>query len=98
MILEDNDGARVNSMDAIKNQVPLIVDNENGNVYMPIITLNTPKTTIKAGESARFSVTAKTILNTDITARSQYAWDFDGDGVFDEKTSTPSIEHVYTRA
>lgn len=98
VILEDNDGARVNSMDRLQGQSPLLIDNANGNIYMPLISLSVPKTTVKAGEKVRFSATAKTIIGNDITNRAQYAWDFDGDGKIDERTSTPSVEHTYERA
>lgn len=98
VILEDNDGARVNSTDILQSQAPLVIDNQNGNINMPLITLNIPSKTIKAGQAVTFSATAKTIMNTDITNKAQYSWDFDGDGKIDEKTNTPSVTHTYTKA
>lgn len=95
MILEDNDGARTNSADTSSEQVPLILNNQNGNIYMPLITLSTPKTAVLAGENVHLSVEAKTIVGTDITGKSDYAWDFDGDGIIDQKTQNPSIDHIY---
>jgi PKD repeat protein len=95
VILEDNDGAKINSLDSSADQAPLILDNQNGNVYLPLISLSTPKTAILAGDSMRVSVEAKTILGTNITKKSEYSWDFDGDGKFDEKTSEASVDHVY---
>jgi PKD repeat protein len=95
VILEDNDGAKVNSLDSSADQAPLILDNQNGNVYLPLISLSTPKTAILAGDPMHVSVDAKTILWTNITKKSEYSWDFDGDGKFDEKTSVASIDHVY---
>jgi PKD repeat protein len=41
------------------------------------------------------SVEAKTIVGTNITKTAEYAWDFDGDGRFDEKTSNPTVNHIY---
>lgn len=95
VILEDNDGARTNSADTSSEQVPLILNNQNGNIYMPLITLSTPKTAVLAGENVHLSVEAKTIVGTDITGKSDYAWDFDGDGIIDQKTQNPSIDHIY---
>lgn len=46
VILEDNDGAKTNSMDEGSEQIPLILDNQNGNIYMPLITLSMPKSAI----------------------------------------------------
>ncbi len=41
----------------------------------------------------------KTIIpGVNITNKSEYAWDFDGDGRIDEKSTLPSIEHVYTKS
>ena len=95
VILEDNDGARSNSTDSGIDQTPLILDNQNGNIYMPLISLRTGKTTVKAGESLHISAEAKTILGTNITKKAEYAWDFDGDGQFDQKTSDSSIDYTY---
>lgn len=98
VILEDNDGARVNSADILQRSTPLIIDNANGNIYLPLITLSTSKTNAKVGEKIRFSVDAKTIIGTNVTSKSQYAWDFDGDGRIDERSSGPSIEYAYPKA
>lgn len=98
VILEDNDGVRVNSSDIFKKTSPLIIDNANGNIYMPLITLSASKTTAKIGENIRFNANAKTIIGTVVTNKSQYAWDFDGDGRIDERTSTPNIEYAYKKA
>ena len=89
----------MNSMDSGQSPTPLIIDNSNGNIYLPLITLSAPKTAINVGEKVRFSVEVKTIIpGVNITNKSEYAWDFDGDGRIDEKSSSPSIEHIYTRS
>lgn len=99
VILEDNDGAKVDSTESGKSSTPLIVDNSNGNINLPLITITTPKTVLNVGEKARFSVDVKTIIpGVNITNKSEYGWDFDGDGRIDEKTTTPYIEHTYMRS
>lgn len=98
VILEDNDGAKTNSSQLLQGQAPLIIDNEKGNIHMPLITLSVPTKPVKVGEKIRVSVDAKTIMGTNITNKSQYAWDFDGDGVIDKKTDTPTVEYSYPRA
>ena len=95
VILEDNDGARVNSEDILKNQSPLIITNDNGNINMPLISLAIPKTQVLAGETVDFVVSAKTIVGTDITKKSQYQWDFNGDGKIDRKTDEARTSYVY---
>ncbi len=99
VILEDNDGAKINSAESWQSPTPLIIDNSNGNIYLPIISLTAPKTTVNIGEKVRFSVDVKTIIpGVNITNKSEYAWDFDGDGRIDEKSTLPNIEHIYTRS
>lgn len=95
VILEDNDGAKTNSINDGSEQVPLILDNQNGNIYMPLITLTTPKNAVLVGENVYFSAEAKTIVWTNITKNAEYAWDFDGDGRFDERSTNPSINYTF---
>lgn len=95
VIIEDNDGARVNSADYIKDAVPLIVSNADGNVNLPLITLNTWNSNVLSGQPVDFVVTAKNILGTDITNKSTYQWDFDGDGRIDKKTTEPHVTYTY---
>ncbi len=99
VILEDNDGARMNSAESGNSPTPLVIDNSNGNIHLPLITLTTPKTVVNVGEQTRFSVEVKTIIpGVNITNKAEYAWDFDGDGRIDEKSTVPTIEHVYPRS
>jgi PKD domain len=95
VILEDNDGAKTNSMTDANEQVPLILDNQNGNIYMPLISLSMPKSAVLVGENVHMSAEAKTIIGTNITKNAEYAWDFDGDGRFDERSANPSVNHVF---
>lgn len=99
VIIEDNDGAKVDSTELWKSQAPLVIDNSNGNIYLPLITLSTPQSVINVGDKAHFSVSVKTIVpGVNITNKSEYAWDFDGDGRIDEKSTVPSIDHIYTKS
>ena len=98
VILEDNDGAKMNSIESGQSPAPLVIDNSNGNIYLPLITLSAPKSVVNVGEKVGFSVQAKTIVGNDITNKSEYAWDFDGDGRIDEKSSSARIDHIYTRS
>lgn len=95
VILEDNDGAKANSMNDGSEQVPLILDNQNGNIYMPLISLTMPKNAVLVGENVFMSVDAKTIVWTVVTKNAEYAWDFDGDGRFDERSTNPSVNHTF---
>jgi PKD repeat protein len=99
VILEDNDGAKMNTMNSWQSPTPLIIDNSNGNINLPLINLSVSKSTINVGEKILFSADVKTIIpGVNITNKSEYAWDWDGDGRIDEKSSTSSVEHIYTRS
>ncbi len=99
VILEDNDGAKMNTMESGQSPTPLIIDNSNGNINLPLINLTVSKSTINVGEKVLFSADVKTIIPwVNITNKSEYAWDWDGDGRIDEKSTTSSIEHIYTRS
>jgi PKD repeat protein len=94
VILEDNDWGRKNSTDDSVDQMPLLIDNQDGNIYLPLISLTWPKIWL-AWEQLKFSAEAKTIVWTNITNKAEYAWDFDGDGKIDEKTTSPTINYAY---
>jgi PKD repeat protein len=99
VILEDNDGAKIDSSESGQSPTPLVVDNSNGNIYLPLITLRSPQTVINVGEKAAFSADVRTIIpGVNITNKVEYAWDWDGDGRIDEKTTTPTVSHQYTRS
>ncbi len=99
VILEDNDGAKMNTMESGQSPTPFIIDNSNGNINLPLINLSVSKSTINVGEKVLFSADVKTIIpGVNITNKSEYAWDWDGDGRIDEKSTTSSVEHVYTRS
>lgn len=98
VILEDNDGAQTNSADVIKDQSPLLISNEDGNLNMPLISLTIPKSKVLAGENVDFVASAKTIVGVDITGKSEYQWDFDGDGKIDKKTTEARTSYTYKNA
>lgn len=99
VIIEDNDGAKINSLETWQWQSPLVIDNSNGNIYLPLITLTLPKNIFDVWEKVWFTSSVKTIIpGVNITNKVEYAWDFDGDGRIDKKSSSPSIEHTYSRS
>jgi hypothetical protein len=62
VILEDNDGAKMNTMESGQSPTPLIVDNSNGNINLPLINLSVSKSTVNVGEKVLFSANVKTII------------------------------------
>jgi PKD repeat protein len=98
VIVEDNDGARYDSSTTGNEDSPLLIANDDANMNIPLITLNVNKTQLLVDESVNFTVSAKNILGTDITGKSEYYWDFDGDARIDEKTTEPQAKFSYKRS
>ncbi len=103
VIVEDNDGARYDSSQLQSEQLPLIVANDDQNINMPlinlsIVNLNKERGFFLADETVEFSASAKTILNIDVTDKSEYYWDFDGDSRIDQKTTEPRASHIYKKS
>ncbi len=98
VILEDNDGAKMNSKDRGTEVIPLLVSNDDGNVNIPLISLTTGNSTVNVWESTTFSASTKTILGKDITGNSEYYWDFNGDGIIDKKGTESRVSYTYTSA
>lgn len=103
VIVEDNDGARYDSSQLQSEQLPLLVANDDQNINMPLISLsivnlNKDRGFFLADETVEFSAAAKTILNIDVTDKSEYYWDFDGDSRIDQKMTEPRASHVYKQS
>lgn len=62
---------------------------------MPLINLSVDKTQALTDETINFSVSAKNILGADITGKSEYYWDFDGDGHTDKRSSEATASYAY---
>jgi PKD repeat protein len=98
VIIEDNDGARVDSQESLSEQNPLLIANDDANINMPLISLSVDKSHALTEETLNFSASAKDILGKDITHTCEYFWDFDGDGRVDQKTTEPRITYVYKKS
>lgn len=44
-----------------------------------------------------YDITTKNILGTDISEKCEYKWDFDGDGFYDDTTTSPRTKHIYQK-
>ncbi|MDD2487034.1 MAG: PKD domain-containing protein [Candidatus Gracilibacteria bacterium] len=93
LIAEDSNGAKTNTDEASEDRYFITLSSNNINT--PIIDLSTDKTSIAVGDEINFRLGVKDILGRDISSKIEYKWDFDGDGIYDETTSTPQIKHNY---
>lgn len=65
---------------------------------MPLISLNVSKTQVLTDDVVNFIASAKNIIGNDITGKSEFYWDFDGDGRIDQKTTEPQVSYSYKRS
>jgi PKD repeat protein len=103
VIVEDNDGARYDSSEIANDQVPLLIANDDANINMPLISLNVVNLNkdrwfFLADETVQFSASAKNIIGNEITDKSEYYWDFDGDSRIDQKTTEPQASYTYKKS
>lgn len=95
VILEDSNGLKINSDDVSTERYSLTLASDNINT--PIISLKTSNTSVSVGQKVDFTVAAKNILGTDLAGKAEYKWDYNGDGFYEETTSTPTVSHVYDK-
>jgi len=95
LVMKDNNDGSYSSKES-GNEYTLTTLGDNTNT--PIITLTPSKNNVTIGEEIIFRVQVRDVLKNDITEKSTFAWDFDGDGVYDAESETPNITHTYARS
>lgn len=92
LVMKDNNDERTSSQDlGNKYNISLAGDNIN----TPLIDIKVNKNNLLIWEEAVFNVNVKNILWQDLTQKASYAWDFDGDGFYDEESSKWEISYQY---
>jgi PKD repeat protein len=62
VILEDNDGAKMNSIDTITEKIPFITANEETSIYLPLISVSASSNKVKVGDTITYIASAKTLI------------------------------------
>lgn len=93
--MEDSNGEKVNSDDQRTERYSLSLVTDNINT--PLISLKADNTNVNAGDKVKFDAIVKNVLGSDISGKSEYKWDFDGDGFYDETTDKPTVSHSYDK-
>lgn len=93
--MEDSNGEKVNSDQQREDRYSLTLASDNINT--PLISLKADKTNVNAGEKIKFDAIVKNVLQNDISGKSEYKWDFDGDGFYDESGSNPTVTRSYDK-
>ncbi|MGE4444514.1 MAG: PKD domain-containing protein, partial [Candidatus Altimarinota bacterium] len=93
VVMRDNNDARYSSEEGDSNKYFITLNGDNVNT--PLIDFKVNKNNLFIGEESVFSAKVKNILGQDITDKSEFAWDFDGDGFYDKETTTGEISHKF---
>lgn len=93
--MEDSNGEKVNSDQQREDRYSITLASDNINT--PLITLKADKTNVNAGDKVKFDVIVKNVLQNDISDKSEYKWDFNGDGFYEETGDKPTVTHVFDK-
>lgn len=94
VVLKDNNEEKFVSEDIGKFFRTVSSDNSN----TPLIELKINDNSVSIWDEVVFEASVKNIIGKDLSGSSEYYWDFDGDGFFDKKWSTPTISHKYKKS
>ena len=93
--LTDNDGIKVNNEELLGKTDPLVITNRE--IEYPSLEVSADKVAVHTGESIHFYATGETASGNPISD-GYYNWDFDGNGVFDQKSAPASLPYLYEKA
>lgn len=93
--MEDSNGEKVNSDQQREDRYSLTLASDNINT--PLITLKVDHSNVNAGEKVKFDAIVKNVLQNDISQKTEYKWDFDGDGFYEESGNSATITHAYDK-
>lgn len=91
--MEDSNGAKVNSEESREERYSITLASDNINT--PLIQLKVSSSQVQVDSEVTFQATVKNVVGQDLTDKSEYKWDFDGDGFYDETTTAPMVKHTY---
>jgi hypothetical protein len=93
VVMRDNNDERFSSESL--SDAKYFVTLSGDNINTPLVDFKVNQNSVMINDSVVFTASAKNVLGQDITAKAEYAWDFDGDGFYDKETKEPTIEHNY---
>ena len=96
VVMRDDNELRINSEDISSSRyfVTLAWDNVN----TPLIEFKIADNSLKVWDEAVFEAKVKNIIWQDISSKSEYSWDFDGDWFYEKKTNSPNMTYIYEEA
>lgn len=93
VVMRDNNDSRYSSEEWDSSKYFITLNGDNVNT--PLIDFKVTKNNLFIGEEAVFSAKVKNVLGQDITSKSEFAWDFDGDGFYDKESNTGEMSHKF---
>lgn len=93
VILEDSNGAKVNTDESNSEKYSVTLTSDNINT--PILSFKASDASVSVGKNVEFNVGVKNILGNDIGDKVEYKWDWNGDGFYEETTNTGKKTHTY---
>ena len=96
VVMRDNNDERYSSQEDSTNRYFISLSWDNINT--PLVDFKVNKNSIFAWNEISFSAKVKNVLWQDITLKSEYAWDFDGDWFYDKETTSWEISHKYEKS
>ncbi|NDK08191.1 PKD domain-containing protein, partial [Candidatus Gracilibacteria bacterium] len=93
LTLKDNNEDKYSSENlGTKFYVTLVGDNVN----TPLVDLTVNDSSVSVGDQVEFTTKIKNVLGQDLTSKTTYSWDFNGDGFYDkEVTGNGTITHKF---
>lgn len=96
VVMTDNNEEKVNTEEI--SDARYFITLEWDNLNTPLVSLKINNSSISMWDDVIFNVVVKNVLWQDITNKSQFEWDFDGDGLYEQKTSIPNITYNFRKS
>ncbi|MCP4523723.1 MAG: PKD domain-containing protein, partial [Candidatus Gracilibacteria bacterium] len=93
VLMKDDNESRVSSEDITGSKYSITLTGNDMNI--PLIELEVNDSSIAVGEQVVFSAKVENILGKNLSKKSEYSWDLDGDGFYEHKTENPTITYTY---
>ncbi len=99
VILEDSNGVKSKSIDLLSQDASITLQSDNSNTPLIILksSLAAPANTVIAGKQVTFTTSTTNLLDDNITDKTVFKWDFDGDGFYDKNATGSTATYTYQR-
>ncbi len=95
VVLTDDNWDKINSEQLWKEATLTLAWN---NINVPLVDLKVNDSSVYIWDDVVFSAKVKNILWRNITSKSKFYWDFDGDWFYDQESTIPTVSHIYKKS